>query len=207
MLGLLEEALESHDRALAVAPNQRWRMSIAAARLLCLNRFSDALESFDRAIALDSKSALAHSNRGGALHRLERFAEALEAMTGLSTLAPELAPPMSARPDLAELGRYARRWRRSTERWNLDPQSAEAQFGSATSLLITGRFHEGWQAYEARRGRVGTDAFHPAGRPQWTGKEQIAGKTLFIEAEQGLGDMIQFCRYAQRAPILVPMWC
>jgi hypothetical protein len=66
-------------------------------------------------------------------------------------------------------------------------------------LLITGRFHEGWQAFEARRGRVGPDAFHPAGRPQWTGKEQIAGKTLFIEAEQGLGDMIQFCRYAKRA--------
>ena len=39
-------------------------------------------------------------------------------------------------------------------------------------------------------------AFHAQGRPTWSGTEDIAGKTLFIEAEQGLGDTIHFCRYA-----------
>ena len=38
--------------------------------------------------------------------------------------------------------------------------------------------------------------FTPRDGPTWTGAEDIAGKTLFIEAEQGLGDTIQFCRYA-----------
>jgi hypothetical protein len=40
-------------------------------------------------------------------------------------------------------------------------------------------------------------ASHDRARPLWDGKEKIAGKTLFIYAEQGLGDTLQFCRYAK----------
>ena len=72
----------------------------------------------------------------------------------------------------------------------LNPQSAEAQFGRATTLLILGRFSEGWQAYEWRRQRVGPDTFHPSGRPQWSGREDLFRKTVFVEAEQGMGDTI-----------------
>jgi hypothetical protein len=99
---------------------------------------------------------------------------------------------------LAELGSYEQALEAYGHALALDPQSAEAQFGQATTLLIMGHFREGWKAYEARSRRVAAGAFHPQGRPQWTGRENIAGKTLFIEGEQGLGDMIQFCRYAIR---------
>jgi hypothetical protein len=33
--------------------------------------------------------------------------------------------------------------------------------------------------------------------PLWLGKESIAGRTILIHAEQGLGDTVQFCRYAK----------
>ena len=36
-------------------------------------------------------------------------------------------------------------------------------------------------------------------RPLWLGESDIAGKTILISAEQGLGDTIQFCRYATLA--------
>jgi tetratricopeptide (TPR) repeat protein len=197
MLGRLEEALASHDRAIVLDPEQAITHANRGSALAGLSRFSEALESFERAIALDPSLALAHSNRGGALHRLERFAEALESHNRATGLAPKLAQAHVSRGQtLAELGRYAEALEAFDRALALDAGSAEAQFEKATTLLIMGRFREGWPAYEARRRRVAADAFHPRGRPQWTGREDIAGKTLFIEGEQGLGDMIQFCRYA-----------
>ena len=200
MLGRLDEALASHDRALALSPGLVLAHINRGSALAGLNRFTEALESFDRAIALDGTSVLAHSNRGSALHRLERFGEALESHDRAAALAPGLAHVHVSRGQaLAELGRYdqaAGKFMTARSPWIRNRRKGQ-QFGRATALLILGHFHEGWQAYEGRKRRVSADAFHPQGRPQWSGREDIAGKILFIEGEQGLGDMIQFCRYAK----------
>lgn len=198
MLGRLEEALASHDMALALSPGRALAHLNRGSALAGLNRLAEALDSFDRAIALDSGSALAHSNRGSALHRLEQYPQALESHDRAVALAPGLAHAHIARGQtLAELECYDQALDSFAQALALDPQSAEAQFGRATALLITGRFREGWQAYEDRVRRVGAAAFHAQGRPRWSGREDIAGKTLFIEGEQGLGDMIQFCRFVR----------
>jgi len=198
MLNRLEEALASHDMALALSPDHALAHLNRGSALAGLGRLGEALESFDRAIALDGTSALAHSNRGSALHRLERYDEALQSHDRAVALAPGLAHAHIARGQtLAELGRYDQALASFAHALRLNPQSAEAQFGRATTLLVTGNFHDGWRAYEDRRRRVGADAFHAQGRPQWSGREDISGKTLFIEGEQGLGDMIQFCRFAR----------
>jgi tetratricopeptide (TPR) repeat protein len=163
-----------------------------------LDRIAEALESFDRAIRLDPRSAIAHSNRGGTLHRLDRLENALESHDRSLALNPDLGSALVNRAQtLVELGRYDEALDGYERALALDPNSAEAEFGRATTLLIRGQFQEGWLAYERRRERVGGDAFHTEGRPQWSGQQDINGKTLFIEGEQGLGDMIQFCRYAR----------
>ena len=76
----------------------------------------------------------------------------------------------------------------------LKPHSADAQFGKATMLFLAGRFEEGWPPYEWRKKRV-SETFNAQGRPAWTGAEDIAEKIVFVEAEQGYGDTIQFSRY------------
>jgi hypothetical protein len=59
-----------------------------------------------------------------------------------------------------------------------------------------GRFKRGWRQYEWRKGDEPIAArSYP--QPLWLGEDDIAGKTLFIHCEQGLGDTIQFCRYAK----------
>ncbi len=67
------------------------------------------------------------------------------------------------------------------------------------ALLSTGRLAEGWHEYDWRRQTAQHAPTWPrlAGR-RWTG-EGGQGGTLLIHAEQGLGDMLQFCRYVPLA--------
>ena len=67
----------------------------------------------------------------------------------------------------------------------------------ALCLLQMGRFEQGWRQYEWRKKHDELPAARSFPQPLWLGKQDIAGKTLFIHSEQGLGDTIQFCRYTK----------
>ena len=62
-----------------------------------------------------------------------------------------------------------------------------------------GRFEQGWRQYEWRKKQGKPVGARPYLQPLWLGEQSIEGKTLFIYWEQGLGDLIQFCRYAKLA--------
>ncbi len=77
------------------------------------------------------------------------------------------------------------------------PDYALAHFSLSTSYLMRGDFERGWREYEWRwqaykeKPRAYPDA------QLWSG-ESVAGKTVLLYAEQGLGDTLQFIRYAQQ---------
>lgn len=79
----------------------------------------------------------------------------------------------------------------------LDPTAPDPQLNLALMLLVTGDLPNGLAQYEWRwkLPRVIPLIKHFA-QPEWRG-EDITGKTLLIHAEQGMGDTIQFCRYAK----------
>jgi hypothetical protein len=61
-------------------------------------------------------------------------------------------------------------------------------------LLQIGRFAEGWQGYEWRR-KIDSETARPQSGPDWTEGDTSAKRLLFY-SEQGLGDTIQFSRFA-----------
>lgn len=72
---------------------------------------------------------------------------------------------------------------------------AEAHWNIALLNLLSGNFEEGWKGYEWRwklEGVIEKRDFH---KPKWDGSD-ISGRTILLHAEQGLGDTIQFIRYA-----------
>ncbi|HYV36862.1 MAG TPA: hypothetical protein VE988_14230, partial [Gemmataceae bacterium] len=76
----------------------------------------------------------------------------------------------------------------------LNPQFAEAYFNRATPRLLQGDFLGGWADYEWRWRRPAYPP-PPFRQPLWDGSP-LAGKTILLWAEQGLGDTFQFIRYA-----------
>jgi tetratricopeptide (TPR) repeat protein len=73
------------------------------------------------------------------------------------------------------------------------PEHAETHRNLGIIQLMAGKFEEGWAEYEWRR-RMMTEP-HDALCPRWDGSS-LAGRTLLLYSEQGLGDVLQFIRYA-----------
>jgi tetratricopeptide (TPR) repeat protein len=80
----------------------------------------------------------------------------------------------------------------------IKPDYAEAHFHKGLACLRLGDFEPGWREYEWRR-RTKDWAIPERNflQLEWSGKDPLAGKTILLYAEQGFGDTIQFCRYAQ----------
>ncbi len=77
----------------------------------------------------------------------------------------------------------------------LEPDSAAAHFNYGLALLTLGRFKEGWPEYEWRQRLLPQLAErNDLGSPRWRG-EPLSGRCLYVHAEQGSGDTMQFCRY------------
>jgi hypothetical protein len=62
--------------------------------------------------------------------------------------------------------------------------------------MLAGNFSDGWREYESRPLKAGFDLpKNKSTQPRWTGQD-LAGKRLFLQAEQGAGDIIQYSRLA-----------
>jgi hypothetical protein len=181
-----EDALASYDRAIALQPDYAEAYSNRGVALLDLKRLDDALASFDKAIALKPGSAEAHSPE-----------DALASLDNAVAVKPGYATAHYNRANvLLERKRPGEALASYDQAIALNPGYAEAYWNQSLCLLLMGHFEQGFRQYEWRKKRDEPTAARSFPQPLWLGEENIAGKTLFVHWEQGLGDTIQFCRYA-----------
>lgn len=155
-----------------------------------LGQLEAAVVSGRRAVALDPGHANAHANLGTVLDRLGHPDRAVAAFAAALSASPR---HVNARANLGlaltRLGLFEEGLAALGAALRAEPGHAQAQLSLATTMLLLGRLEEGFAAYEHR-----PKAAAPDGTPTWMG-EPLAGKTVRLEAEQGLGDTIQFVRY------------
>jgi tetratricopeptide (TPR) repeat protein len=191
------EALASFERARTLAPGDfaaHFQAGIALARLA---RNSEALACFTSALACNPRSAEAFNNRGAVAVRLFRPAEALADFQRAIDLTPDYADAyVNYGNTLKGLGRYSEALAPFDRALTLEPGNVEAAWSKAILLLAQGDFAGGLPLYESRLQRDPVRRLQrDFNRPRWNGQQPLAGRSVLVHAEQGLGDTLQFARY------------
>jgi tetratricopeptide (TPR) repeat protein len=190
-----EEALASFEQALSMVPHPSVRLNRGTA-LAQLRRLDEAMAEFDAVLAQNPGLADAHFNRGNALTGLGRVEEAVLAYDRALGLRPDYPKALISRGVALQALNRNREAIADFERvLAKDKNNADAHHNAALALLTLGDYVEGLRKYEWRWQRSGMPARRSFGRPQWLGEFPLAGKTILLHAEQGLGDCIQFVRY------------
>jgi tetratricopeptide (TPR) repeat protein len=160
-----------------------------------LGRSREAIESYRRAIAHKPDFVEALNNYAVLLAKSGRHIEAIELCDRSLEIDPGFAPAHANKGlALVDLGRDAEALAACETAVALNPRDAESGLTRAHLLLATGRVGEGLEGLETRR-RFPKWIERRFDFPEWRGG-QAAGRKILVWAEQGLGDTIQFCRYA-----------
>ena len=204
-LGRLDEAIAIHRRALELGGDYRARANLSLAYREA-GRLEEAIAILEEAIALQPDVAELHGNLAGLLLAAHQPARAESAARRALVLSPGEARFESnlgyARKEQGDFAGAARHLRQAIAR---DPHDADAHWNLGLTLLAAPTSDqdeaEGWRQLEWRQRIAGLRlAPRPetAAIPQWNG-ERLRGGALLLQAEQGLGDTLQFMRYARPA--------
>jgi tetratricopeptide (TPR) repeat protein len=195
-----ERSIQLYDRAIALAPARAEPYYKRANVLKSAGRLVDAVTSYDQAIERKPDYAHAYCNRGVVQQSLGRMEEALISYERAITLDPADAVTYYNR---ALLMQEWSRWDEALESYDhavaVDPRFADAQYNRSMLQLFMGDFERGWRGYEWRwinAQRLGIGKTREFTEPRWFGQENISGKRILLYGEAGLGDTLQFCRYA-----------
>ncbi|MGD9538131.1 MAG: tetratricopeptide repeat protein [Alphaproteobacteria bacterium] len=193
-----DEAIASYEQAIARDPAFAAAYNHLGNTLRKRGRYQEALACHEKVIALRGDYPQAYTNRGNALQELGRFDQALASFDKAIALEPGYARAFYNRGNLLSLwGRHDEAIASYDRAVAAKPDYAAAHWNKSLLLLLRGDFEAGWPLYEWR---WACDEFPSAKRdfaqPLWLGAEALSGKTILLHAEQGLGDTIQFCRYA-----------
>jgi tetratricopeptide (TPR) repeat protein len=194
----LHAACEQFEQAIRLAPNSVAAYSNLGNAQRELGDFSAAAKSLERAISIAPKHASVLANLGSLcldrhqyLQAQHYFQQALEhepsyphAQIGMASIFSIEGKTQTALEILREVVQRK-------------PQLVQAQFNLAVLELRLGNWRSGFERYEWRW-RLPYFPIRDYPQPVWDGAP-VRDKTLLLYSEQGMGDTLQFCRYAAAA--------
>jgi len=198
--GNLQAAITSYSTALKLNPNNPEIHNNLGVALKEQDDLSAAIECYKTALLLNPNLSEIYDNLGNAYSGQGNLAAATASYrkaVELNSNSPEtynnLGNALNAAGDLSEaIACY-------NSALLLKPNLPEAQWNLSLAMLLSGDYKNGWEKYEWRSKRD-KDADHPHALPKcspWNGKPPLNHPgPLLLVSEQGLGDTLQFMRYA-----------
>ncbi len=166
------------------------------------NQVEPALACYSKALSLDETYVDAHNNKGVLLQNIGNWREAEIHFRRANALKPDYPPALTNLANIlhkSDCGSEAKALYEHAI--DIDPAYPEAHFGLAELLLYRAEdLPRGWQEYFWRWKKKELEAqWRPFECPVWQG-EPVAGKTILVWGEQGVGEEIL---YATMIPDLI----
>lgn len=193
--GELEAAIASLERARTLKPDYAEAYLNLGVALKQQEKLDEAIACYQKALTLKPNYAEACNNLGLAYYQQDRIEEAIayyqQAISLNSSSADfhlNLGIAFYAQNKLEDAIACYR------QEITLNPNYPKAHFSLSLALLLKGEYREGFAEYEWRHQLFRA---HDSDIFLWDGSP-LKGKTILLDAEQGLGDTIQFIRYAAK---------
>lgn len=155
-------------------------------------RWGDARARYAQALALHPDHVPALTNLGLCLKNEGLPREAIGYLERAYRLQPGAADVLlNYGLGQIELGQFSEGKVKLHQALNAAPDMAEAHLALGLQMLCEGNFADGWREYEWRMRSDDWERQVPCECPTWDGGD-LAGKTLLVRAEQGIGDQIMF---------------
>jgi tetratricopeptide (TPR) repeat protein len=187
-------AIASARRAIELDPKMAMALSNLGVALFEVKDYEEAALIQRKAIAADPNFAEAHCNLGNALQAMRQRDEAVVSYRRAIELRPDYADGWAnLGTTLHHNGHFEEAVVVLRRAIALAPHHANAHSGLGILLLMRGELGEGWDEYEWRlRSSERTGPKFP--EVPWRG-DSLSGKHIYVQAEQGFGDTLQFARY------------
>ena len=197
-LGRHVEAVRALTTVLDIAPDHRDALAARGSASWVLRDWEWAEADLERALKLDPDYVPALIDRGNLAHDCQQYDAAVAYYDrALALQADNLTAVINRAGSLQSAQRHAAALAGYREALRLSPGHDEALMGIGLCQLRAGAWREGWQRYETRRRQsLWLNALPTFSGPPWDGVSDPRGKRVLVVSEQGLGDTIQFCRFA-----------
>lgn len=195
-LGAHDQAVALYRAALDKAPREAVLWNNMANSLRRLDRLADAKAAYENAWCMAPDDAEILSNLGAVVKDMGDLPVAVDllrrsiAMGGGVMARSNLGHALYLQGDIDGAGRCFR------DALGMAPGDPDATFHLGIVDLLTGNWADGWREYEARWScRDPQESRRHPGHPRWDGGD-VSSKTILLWSEQGLGDTLQFVRFA-----------
>jgi tetratricopeptide (TPR) repeat protein len=190
------EAAEACRQALRLNPRHAEAHGNLGLVLKDQGQLAEAVECYQEALRLNPQFVDALNNLGIALADQGNYAEAAISHRQALQINPHHAEDhANLGLALKAMGQWAEAEACLEEALRLKPDHVNARWNLSALRLLQGDYPKAWPDYESRWMIPGFSARH-VDRPRWDGSP-LRGRTILLYAEQGLGDTLQFIRYAR----------
>ena len=194
-LGKSNEAIACYETAIALVPTFPEACYSLGSALQQQGKPDEAIAHYQRAIALKFDYIEAYINLGTVLRRQGKLDEAITHYQRAIQLQPDSSSSYTNLGNtLYQQGKLPAAIASHEKAIALQPDLAQAHYNLSQALLLSGDLQRGFTEYEWRQKKADFAAYRSFQTRQWDGSN-LAGKTIVLYAEQGLGDTIQMMRY------------